>query len=53
MAVRDIIVFQSPYGLLGRAVDALVLTSYLRKLIERRNAVIKEAAESGARAKPG
>ena len=47
--MRDIIVFESPLGLLGRLVDAFVLSSYLVKLIERRNQAIKDAAESHRR----
>lgn len=46
--MRDVIDFTSPFGLLGRAVDGIVLSRYLRRLIERRNRVIKEAAEAGA-----
>ena len=45
-AMRDVIVFQSPLGPLGRLVDALILSSYLEKLIGQRNQVIKAAAES-------
>ena len=43
--MRDVIVFESPLGPLGRLVDALVLSRYLRKLIEERNRAIKLAAE--------
>ena len=44
--MRDIVVFESPLGLLGRIVDALILSAYLEKLIEHRNQMIKAAAES-------
>ena len=44
--MRDVFDFESPLGPLGRIVDALVLTSYLRGFLERRNEVIKSAAES-------
>ena len=44
--MRDVFDFESPLGALGRAVDALVLTRYLRRFLERRNEVIKRAAES-------
>ena len=38
--------FQSPLGWLGRVVDRLFLTSYLRRFIVKRNALLKQAAES-------
>lgn len=44
--MRDVFDFESPLGPLGRIADALVLTSYLRRFLERRNVVIKQAAES-------
>jgi ligand-binding SRPBCC domain-containing protein len=43
--MRDVIDFASPLGVLGRVVDALFLARYLRRLIEARNRVIKDAAE--------
>lgn len=42
----DIIHFESPYGKLGRLFNSIYLTGYMQKLIEQRNAVIKEYAES-------
>ena len=45
--MRDVIEFRSPFGLVGRIVDALVLTAYMTKLVTRRNAGVKSAAESG------
>ena len=44
--MRDVFDFESPLGPLGRIADALVLTGYLRGFLERRNEVIKSAAES-------
>jgi ligand-binding SRPBCC domain-containing protein len=38
--------FQSPFGPIGALVDRFVLTGYLRKFLERRNACIKALAES-------
>ena len=38
--------FTSPFGLLGRVVNHLFLTKYMKKLLQQRNAVIKEYAES-------
>jgi len=42
----DILTFESPYGGLGRLADRLFLTRYMRTLLERRNTIIKEYAES-------
>jgi ligand-binding SRPBCC domain-containing protein len=42
----DLLYFETPYGGLGRLVNALHLTKYLRGLLETRNQVIKEYAES-------
>lgn len=38
----------APFGPLGRLVDLLVLTSYMRGLLETRNRVLKAEAEAGA-----
>ena len=43
--MRDVVVFESPLGPIGRIVDALILSSYLERLIAQRNQVIKAAAE--------
>lgn len=45
--VIDLFHYESPYGLLGRWFNNLWLTKYLRRLIEHRNQLIKEYAESG------
>lgn len=42
----DIMEFESPYGGLGKFVNAVYLTTYLQKLLEQRNQIIKEYAES-------
>lgn len=44
--VIDLFSFEAPYGSLGRFVNQLFLTNYLKKLLEQRNKVIKEYAES-------
>lgn len=44
--MRDAIVFASPFGPVGRLVDLLFMARYLRKLIEQRNEVIRQAAEA-------
>jgi ligand-binding SRPBCC domain-containing protein len=40
--------FQSPLGPLGRIVDRLFLAGYLRRFIVKRNAILKQTAESDA-----
>lgn len=42
----DRIDYEAPFGLLGRAMDRLLLNGYLTNLIARRNDFIKQAAES-------
>ena len=42
----DLIEFESPYSSIGRLFNKLYLTTYLRKLIEQRNRMIKEYAET-------
>jgi ligand-binding SRPBCC domain-containing protein len=42
----DLIEFESPYSSFGRLFNKLYLTTYLRKLIEQRNRLIKEYAET-------
>ena len=38
--------FSSPLGVLGRMVDRIFLESYMRRFIEKRNAILKRTAES-------
>ena len=42
----DLINFESPYGFIGRLFSSLYLKKYLQKFLLRRNAVIKEYAET-------
>jgi len=42
----DLFHFESPYGGLGKLVNRLFLTDYLKKLLESRNDIIREYAES-------
>lgn len=44
--IKDVFVFESPLGIMGRLFNGLVLTRYMTKLLEERNRVIKEAAEA-------
>ena len=41
----DIFSFESPYGGLGKLVNQVYLTRYMRRLLEQRNQIIKEYAE--------
>jgi hypothetical protein len=40
--------FRSPLGVLGRVVDVLIMTRYLKRLMARRNAYLKRVAEDGS-----
>ncbi len=43
----DLFHFESPYGAFGKWFNALFFTSYMKKLLEQRNNLIKEFAENG------
>lgn len=43
--MRDVFVFESPLGLLGKLANALFLTKYMTDLLMKRNLVIKKVAE--------
>lgn len=44
--MKDRFDYQSPLGLFGRIADTLFLKKYMKRLLEKRNAVIKEFAET-------
>lgn len=44
--MKDIFEFHSPFGVLGKVFNQLVLTNYLKKLLLVRNQIIKEFAET-------
>jgi ligand-binding SRPBCC domain-containing protein len=44
--MKDVFVFQSPFGILGQLVNRLFLKNYMFKLLKERNSVIKEYAET-------
>jgi ligand-binding SRPBCC domain-containing protein len=44
--MKDIFKFQSPLGIIGKIIDKIILTGYLKKLLIQRNNVIKEYAET-------
>lgn len=43
--VKDVLTFRSPMGFVGALVDRLVMTSYLTRLLSRRNEIVKEFLE--------
>jgi ligand-binding SRPBCC domain-containing protein len=45
--VRDVFIFESPLGILGKLFNLLTLKAYMTSLLKQRNAVIKQVAESG------
>jgi ligand-binding SRPBCC domain-containing protein len=44
--MRDVLVFESPLGPLGRMVDRFILAGYLSRFLVARNRIIQQAAES-------
>ncbi len=44
--MKDIFVFETPLGVLGRLASCLFLTRYMKNLLVTRNLVIKQAAEA-------
>jgi ligand-binding SRPBCC domain-containing protein len=46
--MKDVFVFESPLGIIGKLFNYLFLTGYMTKLLRYRNAVIKETAESNS-----
>lgn len=47
VVMTDVFEFVSPFGILGRIFNRLVLTNYMKRFLIERNQVIKEYAESG------
>lgn len=43
----DLFHYETSYGILGRWFNSLLLTRYLQKLLEKRNLLIRQYAESG------
>ena len=42
----DLISFESTYGLIGKMANSILLISYIKKFLKKRNAVIKDYAET-------
>jgi len=47
-AMRDVLRFESPFGVLGRIVDRVFMARYLGRLLTARNEAVKKAAERAA-----
>ena len=45
--MTDIFIFKAPLGIFGKLAERLFLTAYLRNFLIRRNAFIRQVAESG------
>jgi ligand-binding SRPBCC domain-containing protein len=45
--MRDVFVFESPFGILGKLVNLITLKAYMTSLLTQRNLVIKKVAEDG------
>ena len=45
--MKDLFMFESPLGVLGKIADKLVLENYMKGFLTERNQCIKETAESG------
>ena len=44
--MKDIFIFESPLGMLGKLINFLFLGKYITRLLQERNRVIKKVAES-------
>lgn len=44
--MKDVFVFESPLGFIGKAFNSIFLTSYMRRFLLERNQMIKQFAES-------
>lgn len=44
--MKDVFYFESPFGVIGKLVNFLFLTNYMKKLLLQRNAIIKQEVEA-------
>jgi ligand-binding SRPBCC domain-containing protein len=44
--MKDVFDFQSPFGILGKTFNKIILTKYMTKLLKERNEIIKSFAET-------
>jgi len=45
--MKDVFTFETPYGIVGKIACKLFLVNYMTRLLQQRNLVIKEYAETG------
>ncbi|WP_127533984.1 SRPBCC family protein [Paenibacillus kobensis] len=45
--MKDTLIFEAPLGLLGRAVEKIILKKYMKSFLEYRNEKLKQIAEEG------
>ncbi|WP_336775221.1 hypothetical protein [Paenibacillus sp. MMO-58] len=45
--MKDTLIFEAPLGLLGRAVEKIILKKYMKSFVEYRNEKLKQIAEEG------
>lgn len=50
--LRDTLIWESPFGPIGKAFDKLVLERYMRRLVATRNVKLKSLAESSRQIEP-
>ncbi len=44
--MKDEIILEAPYGLIGKAIMAVFLKNYIKRFLQKRNTLIKEFAET-------
>jgi hypothetical protein len=44
--MRDVMIFEAPFGPVGKIVEKIVLEGHMRKLLQMRNQYIRKVAES-------
>lgn len=44
--MTDTFYFESPYGIIGHVVNLIFLTGYMKRLLQKRNRIIKQYAET-------
>lgn len=49
--MKDMLIWTSPFGILGKIIDKLLLRNHLRNLVRMRNVRLKEIAEAGEQEK--
>ena len=44
--MKDVFMFESPFGIIGSIFNQLILTNYMRQFLIERNQIVKQVAES-------